>query len=260
MIHLYVEHLLNIRTLSIQASLSTISNKESKATLSADGNILTLAHEGEVASVQLPITISPNQESDATLTIPAVRSTELSFRIQVEEKPEAENKLLGNRDRESGNIVPWTANSLTDQTEICCHHCDSVLVERGKIRTWKDLPSEGWAEMMEFWHCHKPHEPHDRSNGEVKKAYGTDSRLAVNSSVGLVDVIDFLFVPEDCTNISVGYRFFLETSSSIFSHVSVSTFAWTGQKEPALSRRKANFTGRQPGYNEPKIKQDSCAS
>ena len=204
MIYLYVEHLLNIRALSIQASLSTVSNQETKASLSADGNILTLTHEGETASVQLPVNISPNQQSLVSLTIPAVPSKDLSFRIQVEEKPDS--NLLGDGNRENGNIVPWTADSLTNETEVCCRHCSSVLVRRGTIQTWKDLPSEGWAEMMEFWHCHKPHESHSYGNGEVNRGFGADSKLAVNTGVGLVDVVDFLFVPEDCQNVVVGFQ------------------------------------------------------
>ncbi len=85
MIHLYVEHLLNIRTLSIQAVLSTVSGRETDVTVSADGSILTISHEGEMASVKLPINISPSAQSRAVLTIPAVPSKNLTFRVQVEQ-------------------------------------------------------------------------------------------------------------------------------------------------------------------------------
>ncbi|RMY65808.1 hypothetical protein D0862_15247, partial [Hortaea werneckii] len=78
-IHLYAEHLQNIRTLSIQASLATFSNTETKATLSADGSQLSLSHEGETATIQLPITV-PGGHNDATLIIPSAPSKELTFR------------------------------------------------------------------------------------------------------------------------------------------------------------------------------------
>ncbi|KAK3724917.1 hypothetical protein LTR37_000965 [Vermiconidia calcicola] len=185
MIHLYVEHLLNIKTLSIQASLTTVSNKETKATISADGAILTLTHEGETASVKLPVNVSPRKQSNITLTLPAVPSRELSFRVQLEEKEGQGHGAFPDGDRDGGNVVPWTAEVLTPETEIRCRYCDSILVSRGMIRTWKNLPSEGWAEMMEFWHCHKPHEPHSHSKGEVQKGYTASSQLALESGVGM---------------------------------------------------------------------------
>ncbi|KAK3713450.1 hypothetical protein LTR37_008408 [Vermiconidia calcicola] len=200
MIHLYVEHLLNIKTLSIQACLTTVSNKETKATISADGAILTLTHENETASVKLSVNVSPRKQSNITFTLPAVPSRELSFRVQLEEKEGQGYGAFPNGDRDGSNVVPWTADVLTPETEIRCSYCDSILVSRGMIRTWKDLPSEGWAEMMEFWHCHKPHEPHSHSNGEVQKGYTASSQLALEPGVGMVGPLDFLFMPADCTN------------------------------------------------------------
>ena len=259
MIHLYVEHLLNIRTLSIQAALSTVSNKETKATLSADGATLNLTHEGESACIKLPINLSPKQESKVKITIPAVPSRELSFRVQLEEKDGEERNLLSNVVREGGNVIPWTANSLTDDTEVCCGSCNCVLFERGNIQTWKDLPSEGWAEMMEFWHCHKPHEPHSHLNGDLNKGYAAGSKLAIESGVGLVDVADILFAADDCKNITVGPT--LLHSLPLHSSFLLPWQSFTpykGQKEPALSRRKATSTGKQSGYNGPKTKSDTC--
>ena len=227
MIHLYIEHLLNIRTLSIQASLSTVSNKETKATLSADSKILTLSHEDETASIQLPINISPNKQSNVRFTIPAIPSKELSFRVQLEEKPGVQNGALSNGDHDNGNLVPWDADSLTAETQVCCASCSAVVVERGKVQSWKALPSQGWAEMMEFWHCHKPHEPRDHAKGEMKKGYAADSKLVVERGVGLVDLVDFIFAEEDCSNVTVS------RISSLDSPLK------SGQKELALSRLTA---------------------
>jgi hypothetical protein len=238
MIHLYIEHLLNIKTLSIQASLSTISNKETKATLSADGRTLTLSHESEAASIQLPINISPNQQSNVRFTIPAIPSKELSFRLQLEEKPGVQDGALSNGDSDSSNLVPWSAGSLTVETEICCARCSSVLVECGRVQTWKDLPSQGWAEMMEFWHCHKPHEPHSHGEDEMKKGYAAGSKLAVEGGVGLVDIVDFVFAPEDCRNLTVSFILLPSYQHCPFASIRDDIFD-TGQKEPALSRHMA---------------------
>ena len=208
MIHLYAEHLLNIRTLSIQAALSTVSNKETRATLSADGSILTLTHENETASIKLPINLSPNQESNITLTIPPVPSKTLTFRVSLEEKEDVDRSVLSEDRDEQGNVIPWTASSLTPETEIQCRCCDGILVERGRIATWKDLPSEGWAEMMDFWHCHKPDEGHEYDRAKSTKGYAASSQLHVEAGVALVDPLDFVLLPEDCTNVKVGWHAF----------------------------------------------------
>ena len=205
-IHLYIEHLLNIRTLSIQASLPTSSTSTTHATISADKSILTLTHNNETASIKLPLNLSPRQESTIELAIPPVPQRELSFRVQLEEKDNAQ--LADGYDRDDGVITPWTADQLTTETEVCCKACGSVVVERSVIKQWKDLPSEGWAEMMDFWHCHKPDHPdgtHSHgSDGELKKGYAAGSTLALQSGVGMVDAMSFVFVAEDCANIKVG--------------------------------------------------------
>ena len=253
MIHLYAEHLLNIRTLSIQAVLSTVSSKETKATLSADGKTLTLTHQGESASIKLPINLSPNKQSNITLTIPAVPSRQLSFRVNLEEKEGVANGCFRNGDVDDANVIPWTADQLTTETEVCCRSCGSVLVKRGKIQSWKDLPSEGWAEMMDFWHCHKPHEPHDHdSHSEVKKGYAADSQLALESGVGIVDPMDFLFVAEDCKNVTVGTDFPFR-SCSIFPHTLTSALSWGQFKRTGTLAPEGNVHGSSRDTMNPRL-------
>ncbi|KAK5127057.1 hypothetical protein LTR85_008416 [Meristemomyces frigidus] len=189
-IHLYAEHLQNIRTLSIQASLATPSNNETKAALSADGSKLTLTHDGETASIDLPISI-PRGPKDATLAIPAAPSKELGFRLGTQKNDDL--------NADSAHVIPWMASDLTKETEIACAGCQDVLIKRGTIQQWKDLPSEGWAEMMDFWHCHKPDVPHDHGDhAEPGRGIGANSKLAVESGVGLVGPVDLLFASDDC--------------------------------------------------------------
>ncbi|KAI7196788.1 hypothetical protein KC363_g649 [Hortaea werneckii] len=204
-IHLYAEHLQNIRTLSIQASLATFSNTETRATLSADGSQLSLSHEGETARIQLPITV-PGGHNDATLVIPSAPSKELTFRVSLEEKPGS--NLLGERPAGGETIVPWMSSHLSAKAEIFCANCRSVLIPRGAVTRWKDLPSEGWAEMMDFWHCHKPDVPHDHHhahgvNGSAGRGIGANSKLAVERGVGLVGPLELLFAKEDTRSIKV---------------------------------------------------------
>lgn len=44
-------------------------------------------------------------------------------------------------------------NDIQFKAPICV--CGSSLVPEGT--RWKPLPSEHWAELMDLWHCHKPH-------------------------------------------------------------------------------------------------------
>lgn len=240
-IHLYAEHLVNIRTLSIQASLSTITNQETRAELAADGTILSLSHEGETASVELPIRV-PSGQSNRTLILPQIPSNEISFRFQleVEEKP-GNNSLRGGNDHEPDDIVPWTASSLTADTEICCKSCAAVIVSRGRVKLWKDLPSENWAEMMDFWHCHRPDVPHDHDHKTPVKGYSADSRLVIQSGVGMVDPVDFVLALEDCQNLTVGCRYPHPSFTSLLLHYILSS--QTGQKEPVFPDRKVAFQG-----------------
>lgn len=204
-INLYTEHLVNIRTLSIQASLSSASNQETRAVLAADGTKLSLSHEGETATVELPVRV-PGGQSKATFVLPPVPTKEISFRFQLEEKP-GSNFLRGGNDHETEDIVPWTATSLTADTGICCRSCASVIVSRGTVKLWKDLPSENWAEMMDFWHCHRPDGPHDHDRKTPIKGYSADSRLVIQPGIGMVDPVDFVLAVEDCQNLTVGCKY-----------------------------------------------------
>lgn len=231
-IHIYAEHLLNIRTLTIQVSLTTPSNAGTKATISADGGTLSVSHEGETASITLPVIIAG--ESAKALQIPAAPTSDLSFRLRLDDGAGA---LQTGQSGET--IIPWTAASLSDQLELQCKKCNAVVLPRDQIQTWKDLPSEGWAEMMEFWHCHKPNEPHDHDHQTDKKGYSADSSLAITPSVGLVNATNFILAAEDCENIKVGHW-----SDSFHVLASRHSRHPRALKEPTLSGCKAILHGR----------------
>lgn len=210
-ITLYAELLLNIRTVTLFASLRTVHNRETKAELSADGSSITVSHEGESASIRLPTRIQGG--GDAGLHLPAEPpSKELTLRLRLEEKDG--RRLLrgpdgGLRERE-GNWVPWSASELNDVAEakLVCRACEGELVGGGKVREWKDLPNENWAEMMDFWHCHKPSENnhHGHAHGEEigkMKGYAASNRLRAVQGIGFVDLGAFLVKEEDCKSMKV---------------------------------------------------------
>ncbi|KAF2132633.1 hypothetical protein P153DRAFT_283337, partial [Dothidotthia symphoricarpi CBS 119687] len=212
-IALYAELLLHIRTVTLFASLRTHHTHETKAQLSADGASITISHESESATIRLPIKVQDGGGGDAALHLPAQPpSKELTLRLQLEEREGSD--LLGTLQSEErkANIVPWDGASLSQMqgVEIMCKSCGEVVVPRGKVGSWRDLPNENWAEMMDFWHCHKPDEGHlhDHENDEVvgKKGYAAGNRLKAKEGMGFVDLTSLLLEEGDCEGVEIASK------------------------------------------------------
>lgn len=199
-ISLYAEHLLNIRTVSLTATLQTLSNKETQASLSADGETISLTHAGETTAIRLPTKISGG--GDAALTLPTAPAKELTLRLQLEDT--SPGRLRSSNSQGSENHVPWSASALNGRhVRVYCASkgCGQELVKRGAVGDggWKDLPNENWAEMMDFWHCHKPDHGHGAGNGEGKgRGYAAANRLVARAGMGFVDLGSFLLGEGDC--------------------------------------------------------------
>ncbi|KAF2636710.1 hypothetical protein P280DRAFT_472921 [Massarina eburnea CBS 473.64] len=205
---LYAELLLHIRTVTLFASLRTVHTRETKAKLSTDGCEIIVSHEGEEARIRVPIQVQGG--GDAALQLPAQPpSKELTLRLQVEEKEGTD--LLGalQSEERKHNIVPWDGATLNGMkgVEIQCNSCGGAVLGETKVREWRDLPNENWAEMMDFWHCHKPdeHHLHDHTHDAVvgKKGYAAGNRLQAVEGLGFVDLASFLLKEEDCEGAQV---------------------------------------------------------
>ncbi|KAL1603543.1 hypothetical protein SLS60_005131 [Paraconiothyrium brasiliense] len=208
-ITLYAELLLHIRTVTLFASLHTVHTRQTKAKLASNGCAITVTHEGTSATIKLPIQVEGG--GDAALSLPASPpSKDLTLRLQIEEKEGSD--MLGTllSEERKVNIVPWDGASLNNATDVTvhCKSCQEVIVPAGVVREWRDLPNENWAEMMDFWHCHKPdeHHLHDHATEEAigKKGYAAGNRLQATKGIGFVDLASFLLKDEDCTGVEVG--------------------------------------------------------
>lgn len=195
-IHLYAELLSNIRAVTLVASLETVHNEETRIEISQDGETISVSHEGQTANLSLPTQITGGGTVAATL--PPTPSKDITLRLQLEEKEPGLLKLHGS----SENVVPWSAEKVTGAT-IMCAKCNAELVKADGIKEWKDLPREDWAEMMDFWHCHKPHE-HDSNNSHGKR-YAAQERLRAQRDVGLVGLTYFLLSPSDVKDTTVSH-------------------------------------------------------
>lgn len=206
---LYAELLLHVRTVTLFASLRTEYTRETMAKLESNGCALTVTHEGTSATIILPIQVQGG--GDAAMSLPANPSSkDLTLRLQIEEKEDS--NMLGallSEDRKA-NIVPWDGASLNVARDVTihCKSCEKVIVPTGAVREWRDLPNENWAEMMDFWHCHKPDEGHlhNSANEEAiaSKGYAATNRLRAAKGLGFVDLGSFLLDEDDCANIEVG--------------------------------------------------------
>ncbi|KAI1302237.1 ubiquitin-conjugating enzyme E2-binding protein [Xylaria venustula] len=192
---IYAELLSNIRQVSVGCTLPTPVSTATQATVSTDGRALTVTHCGSSETIQLPKAVAPITQ----LPIKESESTSLSWRLPLAAS------LTGRVQPTSEESVPWSATDLEPGSAVACRTCQSTIVDAGTLKVWKDLPSENWAEMMEFWHCHKPH---SHSNGHdeehlTNRAYGASSRISAQPGVGFIDLTSFLLASSDLTTSSI---------------------------------------------------------
>ncbi|KAK6342877.1 hypothetical protein TWF718_008258 [Orbilia javanica] len=96
-------------------------------------------------------------------------------------------------------LDPWDASFVSPECSLRCIACATAIVSNGRIQKWKNLPSEHWADMMDLWHCHKPHNKDGNPEGSRYSGVG---RIVAERAVGLVDPMYFLLRREDCENIA----------------------------------------------------------
>lgn len=151
-------------------------------------------------------------------------SPEYEYSVRMHIDPS--DPVLAPRDELIDDYVPWTAADMSSSTRIRCRGCGTAFLKESGPHTvektdqflppgwlWKDLPSGNWAEMMDFWHCHKPdpHEddPKSEATAALKledqtaqvKGYGASSRVEAIPGTVLIDVATFLLSDEDCVGL-----------------------------------------------------------
>ena len=205
-INLYAELLLNIQQVTIHATLQSASNGETHVDLSSDHTVFFLTHNGETASIKLPVQVAQKVSLDG----PVLEAKELSFRLPVA----GEFARVDQSHLSTSNEVPWSAFSLSSETQLACRFCNCVVVDQFSVAHWKSLPNENWAEMMDFWHCHKPDtQEHGTSDASVStKGYAASNSMSAQAGRGFVDICYFILSEQDCSGIQV--RATLPTVSS----------------------------------------------
>lgn len=232
---LYAELLTNIRQISLAASLPSPSDASTKVTLSSDCKTVELRHGSHVSQLTLPAktaigaTILPIQDRQKG-------TTAFSWRLPLDPSSHSSSS-------QHQEALPWSATDLVPSSAVACRQCKTAVVPSGAVKVWKDLPSENWAEMMEFWHCHKPDHAHVHGtdgkadeNSLASRGYGASSAIAAQEGVGFVDLTTLLFAEGDCQCVTVSSsRYWLAKGLSAWLSVFLSHFC--GKYHWGASRR-----------------------
>ena len=207
-ISLYAEFLLNIRQVTIYATLKNFADKRLQAHVSSDRKTLTVAYDGESKTITFPSGIA----GTAVVDFPVDARQFLSLRLEIAEAADAAGRPPHGVGMAVANDQPWSAASLGPAVEMGCKACAAApLVRPGGVQEWRDLPRQGWAEAMDMWHCHRP--PAAQVNGGTHPArdgkYGALGGLVQRGDTGLVDACHFLVPEGACAGITVRLRFHL---------------------------------------------------
>lgn len=195
--HVYAEILTHIRQLTIYASVRTREQLGTKLCVALTEEVVTIALEEEKQSIILPTLIAGRPRT----VCPTFEALDLSIRLDVEERHQW---------KKDGTVAevqaPWSASVLGPTTSIQCRACRARILETCQIGTWKEMPNENWAELMELWFCHKPHDEQAAVEDETAaaaKGFSSRSRLVVSQGVGMTDLVSFVLHQTDCLNIKV---------------------------------------------------------
>ena len=216
---------MHIRVVTIHASLClSDTGEEPTIAVTEDGRIITLLYLDEKISIPLPTRIRPRRSS--TSLVQASRcGNQYIVRLNLEDEQGEEvsgssinvGPLTGIGSR---NLVPWASHCMkSSESNIMCAQCGSNILSAGKVMRWLDLPNENWAELMEFWHCHKPSE-HSQPEGKHKKQFFVEDKklkateyfagnnFQVSQGKGFVGMLYFLLHKDDCTGVKVCEYYF----------------------------------------------------
>lgn len=186
----HAELLLNIKSITVSINLPSPSNSSTKLTLSKPSQ-LDFQHDGETTHFNLPACVAVSASLPPRIT---AGETRLSYRLPVAPESQPISAAVE-------NYVPWSAISLSSfgrKVSLHCQTCSMELVNGEKVSTWKDLPSGNWADMMDFWHCHKPETDEVGGPGEGSKYSGLQRGYRTITGTVLVELTYFLVAEGDC--------------------------------------------------------------
>lgn len=192
----YAELLENIKSIAISIDLPSPSDPTTRLDLTSSA-LLTVHHNGQSTLITLPGNVAPL--AARVLQRPVPGQEKLSYRLPVAPSPPPPPHLPAD------GLIPWTAMELNrglKNVAFTCRACNAEVIPKGKMNTWKDLPSSNWADMMDFWHCHKPDPSDSRQGGGggTNKYSAWQKGYTIEAGSALVDLTRFLLDERDCVD------------------------------------------------------------
>jgi ubiquitin-protein ligase E3 D len=213
-ISVYAELRSYIRAISVAVSLPSPSDSSTRLTIAADGVTVRVSHRGDTRHLSLPA-----KTALGVTSIPAQKQgvTTVEWRLPLGADDAFQYSMA-----HDGTPL-WSAMDLEAGSGVGCRKCGASVIIPGSV-AWKDLPSENWAEMMDFWHCHKPadhgqsHEHYDTGKADeaslAARGYGASSTISAQNGIGFVDLTTLLFSKNDCHGLTVSLHALYSVSQS----------------------------------------------
>ncbi len=189
-IEIYAELLRNIRAISIVISLHK-SFSSASATISPEGDGLAIRRDDAERRIKLPCRPSILKRKYANSPLAISKSSQAEPNSDFEEyvaRIPLPDATLDDETDDIDDSVPWNADNVSNATGFSCERCNHNLLRTQRVATWQDLPHDDWAEMMDLWHCHKPHEKEPNGNREgAEKGYSANEGIVrVKDGMGYV--------------------------------------------------------------------------
>ncbi|KAG4306437.1 hypothetical protein PORY_000425 [Pneumocystis oryctolagi] len=128
---------------------------------------ISLEYKGALLIIFLP----DETEKDASIRINQQFNRVLSIRLP----------LNNSSIKSVEEISPWSAVYIDSNSDFCCAFCSSLLLSKNQIKYWKNLPSDNWIDMVDYWVCHG-------GKQDILAKLGIDSDIKFVSRVGTVFV------------------------------------------------------------------------
>ncbi|KAL1975160.1 hypothetical protein VTN31DRAFT_3552 [Thermomyces dupontii] len=128
-----------------------------------------------------------------------------SYRLEVDQ----EHALALRQNSLNDDYVPWDADYMKDRGDLLCRYCDYPVAHCGYGWRWRNLPSSNWADMMDLWHCHKPHSREDQLQAAAeersasRRGIGAGNRVVARRQAVYVDISTLLLSKDDCWTIKL---------------------------------------------------------
>lgn len=240
---LYAEYLPNLRQINAFATLPSPSWEKTRAYKILPNKLDVIHRVGPAGEDELGVSMSlpyllkeahcAAYDPTSIFELPVTQgATHLSWRLDADRTRPFQDTT---------SLETWSKHVLKPEAQVACAKCLHPLTK--SVNEWKNLPSGGWADMMDLWHCHKPDVPRQgRKGAGSTKGYAAAKTLKPSEDCALVDVSSFYFAKGQMLDLKVNLflLFLLNHRRRILALIMI-IFLILGIKKVALSRSRSSL-------------------